>query len=88
MSNVCLLRHQTMVGYEFRQKEKSFKDIDHAWLLLENHPTIMEQPNFTCLPVYLFIRKITNTPRVFQKKSKECLYLANLSIASTLLERS
>ena len=63
MNNACLLRQQTMVGYEFRQKEKSFKDTVHAWLLLENHPSIMEKPNFTCFSLQTHHEYFRRSPK-------------------------
>ena len=63
MNNACLLKHQTMLRYEFRQKEKSFKDTVHAWLVLEKHPSMLEQPNFTCFSLQTHHEYFRRSPK-------------------------
>ena len=77
MGKVCLQRQQTMLGYVLRQTEKSYMTmLLHGWF------------GRSMLPCWRNHVLSTFNIRVLQEKFRECLYLAILFMASTILERS
>ena len=46
MGKVCLLRHQTRLGYVLRETEKFYIDTALAWLVWEKYTPMLEQSYF------------------------------------------